>query len=70
VVVVTPDELALDVKAFLPRMLFPVALFPLPVRPTKTRVLVALDIEKIEVMMDASVKRASVKYAYETRVTC
>lgn len=42
-VLVTPEELALDLKDFLPRMLLPVALLPLPVRPTKTRVRTPLE---------------------------
>lgn len=37
--VVTPDAHQLDLKACLQRMLFPVALLPLPERPTRTRVL-------------------------------
>ena len=42
-VLVTPDELALDLKALLPRILLPVALLPLPVRATKTTVRRPLD---------------------------
>ncbi|KVH99414.1 hypothetical protein Ccrd_022357 [Cynara cardunculus var. scolymus] len=38
-VLVTPAELAFDRNSFVPRILFPVALLPLPVLPTKTRVL-------------------------------
>ncbi|PKI34828.1 hypothetical protein CRG98_044781, partial [Punica granatum] len=37
-VLVTPDELALDLKALLPRIVFPAALLPLPVLPTRTSV--------------------------------
>lgn len=40
---VTPEELDFDLKALLPRTLFPTALLPLPVRPTKTSVLTSLD---------------------------
>lgn len=36
---VTPDDLASETNAFFCKILFPVALFPLPVHPTKTRVL-------------------------------
>ncbi len=42
-VLVTPEELALDLKALFPIMLFPVALLPFPVRPTKTIVRTPLD---------------------------
>lgn len=35
---VTPEELVLDLNALLPRILFPVALFPFPVRPINTNV--------------------------------
>ncbi|KVH99413.1 hypothetical protein Ccrd_022355 [Cynara cardunculus var. scolymus] len=38
-VLVTPAKLALDRNFFVPRILFPVALLPLHVLPTKTRVL-------------------------------
>lgn len=41
----TAEELALDLKTFLPRMVLPVALLPLPVRPTKTTVRPSLDEE-------------------------
>jgi hypothetical protein len=40
---VIPEELALDLKDLFPRMLFPVALFPFPVRPTKTTVRAPFD---------------------------
>jgi len=36
------EEYLFDLKAFLPRMLFAVALLPFPVRPTKTRVFSSL----------------------------
>lgn len=41
-VLVTPEKLSLDKNASLPRILLPVALFPLPVFPKRTKVLTVL----------------------------
>lgn len=63
---VTPDELALDLKDFFPRMLLPVALFPLPVRPTRTTVLIPLEGEVNS--QSSSIALPPIIYYYQRKV--
>ena len=41
------EERVIDLKAFFPKMLFPVALLPFPVRPTKTSVFSSLFVSNL-----------------------